>query len=91
MAVFSEAQLGESLALARELRAAGVRADVHYDADKIGKQFGAADARAIPVVALAGPDEVARGTVSVKVLASGERADVPRAEIAAWIRARVPA
>ena len=74
-------------ALARELRAGGVRADVHYDAEKVGKQFKAADERGIPIVALVGPDEVSKGSVAMKVLASGERAEVPRAEAAAWIAA----
>ena len=45
-------------------------------------------AREEDVVALVGPDEAAKGTVSVKVLASGERAELPRAEAAAWIRSR---
>lgn len=91
VAVFAPDLLAESLSLARELRAAGVRTDVHYDADKIGKQFRAADERGIPVVALVGPDEAAKGTVSVKVLATGERAEVPRAETGAWVRAKTRA
>ena len=65
--------------------------DLHCDADKIGRQYKDADGRGIPCVALVGPDEVARGTVSLKDLKSGDRADVPRAEAAAWVRSKLAA
>lgn len=89
VATFSPELAGAALALARDLRAAGFRADVHYDADKLGKQFKAADERGIPFVAVVGPDEAANGRVSLKALRSAERADVARGDAAAWLRERL--
>jgi histidyl-tRNA synthetase len=90
VALFADDLRRESLALARDLRAAGLRADLHHEADKVGKQFKGADERGIPLVALVGPDESGRGTVSLKALKTGERAEVPRADAAAWLLARIP-
>lgn len=91
VAQFDASLAAEALALARDLRAAGLRVDLHVDADKVGKQYKAADERGIACVALVGPAEAANGTVALKHLKSGERGEVPRAEAAAWIRARLQA
>jgi histidyl-tRNA synthetase len=79
----------DALALARDLRGAGLRADVYPDADKIGKQLKFAAARGVPFVTVCGDDEAARGEVSVKDLRSGEQRAVPRAEVAAFVKARL--
>ena len=50
-----------SLALAGELRAAGLRVDVYPEADKLGKQFKYAAGRGVPLVAVLGDDERAAG------------------------------
>lgn len=78
----------ESLAIAGELRATGLRVEVYPDADKLGKQFKYASERKIPFVVVAGDDELARGAVAVKNLASGEQTTVARAEAAAFIKGR---
>ncbi|MCE9637882.1 MAG: histidine--tRNA ligase [Planctomycetes bacterium] len=87
--IFDASLTRDALALARELRETGLRVDLHCDASKIGKQYQDADSRGVPCVALVGPDEVGRGTVSLKWLKTGERAEVPRGEAAAWIRQRL--
>jgi histidyl-tRNA synthetase len=89
VALFDESLVPTSLALARELRAAGLRVDLNHDVEKIGKQYKDADACGVACVALVGPEEASRGAVSLKHLKSGERAEVPRGEAAAWIRARL--
>jgi histidyl-tRNA synthetase len=78
-----------ALALAGELRAAGLRVDVYPDADRIGKQFKYAAARGVPIVAVLGDDELARGEVAIKDLRSGEQDAVPRATLAASLRDRL--
>jgi histidyl-tRNA synthetase len=55
----------ESLRLAGELRAAGLRVDVYPDADKLGRQFKYASARGVRFVTVSGADERARGEVTV--------------------------
>jgi len=75
-----------SLALAHELRAAGLRVDVYPEPDKLGKQMKYAASSAIPAAAILGDDEIAAGTVAVKDLRSGAQVVVPRADVAAHVR-----
>jgi histidyl-tRNA synthetase len=84
--LWNAATIGDALALAHELRAAGLRVDVYPEPDKIGKQFKYASSRGIARVAVLGEDELAKGLVAVKDLQSGEQHTVPRAEAAAACR-----
>jgi histidyl-tRNA synthetase len=75
--IWDESSAGDALALARELRAGGLRVDVYPErGDKVGKQFKYASTRGVPFVAVAGPDERARGEVSLKDMRSGEQQTV---------------
>ena len=87
--VWNADALGASLALAHELRQAGLRVDVYPEPDKLGKQFKYASGRGVPLVAVLGDDEIAAGTVAVKDMRSGEQAPVPRADVAAFVRSRI--
>ena len=80
---------GDALALASELRRGGLRVEVYPEADKLGKQFKYASSRHVPLVAILGDDERARGEVAVKDLRSAEQVPVPRAQVAAYIRGRL--
>jgi histidyl-tRNA synthetase len=82
--------VGEALALAGELRAAGLRVDVYPEPDKIGKQFKYASSRGIPIVAVLGEDEIAKGLVAVKDMKTGEQRMVPRGEVAAAVSKSQP-
>jgi histidyl-tRNA synthetase len=84
--IWNEESVGESLALASELRAQGLRVDLYPEADKMGKQFKYASSRNIPFVAIVGDDERARGEVAIKDLRSGEQRSVKRSEVASAIR-----
>ncbi|MDZ5646237.1 histidine--tRNA ligase [Nitrospirillum sp. BR 11828] len=78
---FAPELLPDYLALAGELRTAGLNVEVHLEPAKIAKQMKYADRAGIPVVLMMGPDEKAAGTVTVKRLASGEQAAVARADL----------
>lgn len=82
VAVWDEASIGDSIALAGELRAAGLRVDLFPDLDKVGKQMKYADSRGYPIVAIVGPDERDAGMVTLKTLSTGEQRQVPRASVA---------
>jgi histidyl-tRNA synthetase len=84
--IWSHETRGDSLALASDLRKAGLRADVYPEADKLGKQFKYASSRGAPFVAIVGDDERARGEVAVKNMTSGDQKSVARSEAAALIR-----
>jgi histidyl-tRNA synthetase len=86
--LWNEGASEDALALARDLRTAGLRADVFPDPEKLGKQIKYASARGVRFVVMAGEDERAQGTVAVKDLRSGEQVAVPRAGAAEHIRAR---
>lgn len=78
VSIWDSESIEESFALAKELRAAGLRVDLYPEADKIGKQFKYASARGIPFVVVAGDDERTRGEVAIKDLRSGEQRSVKR-------------
>ena len=66
------------LALAHELRDAGVRAEYALAAQAVGKQLRLADARGARLAIVIGPDDRARGEVMVKDLAGKSQAAVMR-------------
>jgi histidyl-tRNA synthetase len=84
--IWNEDSVGESIALATELRTKGLRVDLYPDADKIGKQFKYASARGILFVAIVGDDERAKGEVAIKDMRSGGQRSVKRNEVADAIR-----
>jgi histidyl-tRNA synthetase len=75
--IWNEDSVSESLALASELRAHGLRVDLYPEADKMGKQFKYASSRGIPFVLILGDDERAQGVVAVKNMKSGEQLRLP--------------
>ena len=75
------ANLGEqeamaSLRLIKELRAAGISAELYPEAAKMKKQMSRADALAVPFVAIIGSDELARREVTLKDMTSGTQTAV---------------
>jgi histidyl-tRNA synthetase len=82
ISIWNEDSLPESVALANELRTAGLRVDLYPEADKIGKQFKYASTRGIPFVAVLGDDERGRGEVAIKDLRSGEQRSIKRVSLA---------
>jgi histidyl-tRNA synthetase len=84
---FEPRWLGRYQRLARELRAAGVGAEVFPDAKKVGQQLRYAEGRGFRVALIAGDDEFARGVWNVKDLARREQKEnVPEAEVPAEVR-----
>jgi histidyl-tRNA synthetase len=86
--LMNDAQLPETLAIATELRHAGVNVEAQLEPRKLQKQFQYADKAGIRYVLLAGDDEAARGVVTVKDLRRQEQFELPRAQLAAAFVAR---
>jgi histidyl-tRNA synthetase len=86
VAVFGEATRAASTGLAAELRGAGINVELYLQDKALGKQLALADKKAIPVVALLGEDEIARGEVRLKRLADGYEIVVPRGGAADGVR-----
>src|ERR1039458_7626317 len=66
-----------ALALARELRRAGLSVEVGDGTFRLKKSFEAAD-KVAPNIVILGEDELATGTATVKTFATGEQVKVQR-------------
>jgi histidyl-tRNA synthetase len=86
VAIWNKDSVRESIKLARELRAGGLKVDLYPEADKLGKQFKYASSVGVPFVAVIGEDEQAKGVVAVKDMKSGEQREVERAKVAEVIK-----
>ena len=72
--VMDRDRMADYQAMASELRAAGIRAEVYLGNPKnFGNQLKYADRRGAPVAVIQGADEAARGVVQVKDLNLGAR------------------
>jgi histidyl-tRNA synthetase len=72
--VMDRDRMGDYLAMAAELRQAGIRAEVYLGNPKnFGNQLKYADRRGAPVAIIQGGDEAARGVVQVKDLVLGAK------------------
>ena len=79
VSVWNEQFAAKSVDVARTLREAGLRVDVYPDhGDRFGKQFGYANDRDIPFVAILAPDELDAGVVSIKNMKSGQQQEIDR-------------
>jgi len=87
VSVFEEGTQGASLALANELRAAGIRTEAYMNPRRaISRQVQYADRKGARLVAFLGEDEIKAGRVKLKRLSDGQEVVAPRAEAAAAAR-----
>ncbi|HEX6649547.1 MAG TPA: histidine--tRNA ligase [Pyrinomonadaceae bacterium] len=82
VSIWNEESIPDSIALAQELRAAGLRVDLYPEADKLGKQFKYASSLGVRFVAILGEEETAKGQVALKDMRTGEQRALMRKEIA---------
>jgi histidyl-tRNA synthetase len=78
-------QNATALAVAKELRAAGLTIELGDGSFRLKKSFEAADKLARRMV-IVGEDEVTSGVFTVKDFSAGEQSKVPRADLAAFLR-----
>lgn len=79
---FGEAEALQSMKYVKELRDAGIAAQLYPDAAKLKKQMALADAEKIPFVAIVGESELEDGSIMLKNMVSGTQekmtvSDVP--------------
>ena len=80
--VFDETTRPASMKIADALRQAGINTELYLDARKLGRQFQYADKKGIPLVAVAGPDELAAGLVKLRRLRDGREVAVTMVGVA---------
>ena len=78
---FGDNEAAASLRLIKELRGAGVAAELYPDAAKMKKQMAYANALSIPYVAIIGESELQAGTVTLKNMESGEQQTLPASAV----------
>lgn len=75
--LFSAEMRVHILPIAHSLREAGIGVDIFPDAKKMKNQFGYADDRKIPYVALLGEDEVKNGVIKLKNMSARTEETIP--------------
>ncbi len=75
-----------ALTLARELRRAGITADIGDESFRLKKSFELAEKAAAKYIVIVGENEVAGDQFAVKDLATGEQVQVPRSKLAQHLR-----
>jgi histidyl-tRNA synthetase len=78
---FGEEEENYCLQLLKELRAAGINAEIYPEQAKMKKQMAYADGKKIPFVALVGTEEMASGKISIKNMKTGEQGKYSTQEI----------
>jgi histidyl-tRNA synthetase len=84
--LFDEKSAVACLALARDLRAAGLNTETYPEPARLERQLKYADGKGIRFAVIVGPDEASAGAVMLKDLARREQRRVPRAAAADAIR-----
>lgn len=83
---FGTAEAAASLLMIKEMRALGIACELYPDAAKMKKQMAYANATEVPFVAMVGTDEMERGVLSLKNMATGEQVTLTPAEAAAAVK-----
>ncbi len=86
MAPLGAGMNARALTLARELRRAGISADIGDETFRLKKSFEAAEKAGARFIVIVGENEVAADQFAVKDLASGQQVQVARAELARHLR-----
>ena len=81
--------LSPAISFASQLRQAGVRAQLYTEQKKFKQKMSYADKTGIPYVVFLGEDEIARGVVSVKDMATGEQQTLPQEQAIALIQSGI--
>ncbi len=83
---FDRARVDESVKIAALLRQTGLRTQVYFDPDPLREQIGYASAKGIPLLVIAGPDEIAQGRLTVRDLRTKRQETMAREQAAELIK-----
>jgi histidyl-tRNA synthetase len=82
--VFDQSRMADYFAVAQEIRAAGIPAEVYLGSSGMKAQMKYADRRLSPAAVMVGEDELAAGTVTVKDLDLGRELAAKMTDNAEW-------
>ncbi|MCU0379244.1 MAG: histidine--tRNA ligase [Bacteroidales bacterium] len=83
---FGREELPELLRITASLRNAGIPSEMYPDPVKLKKQFAYADACKIPLVIIAGSEEIKNRQATVKNMSSGAQTTISLSELPAYIK-----
>ncbi len=83
---FGKTEALQSMKYVRDLRNAGIAAELYPDAAKLKKQMSLADAEKIPFVAIVGETELADGTITLKNMISGTQEKLSIEDVISAVR-----
>jgi histidyl-tRNA synthetase len=86
--VFDQARIADYQKMVKQLRDAGIRAELYLGSGKMGPQLKYADKRGSPCVVIQGGDEKAKGEVQIKDLILGAKAAQDIASNKEWREGR---
>ncbi len=70
-----------TIPIVKQLREAGIPAEIYTDETKLKKQFDYAEKKGIPFLAIVGEDEVTNSKISLKNLSTGEQKVIEKQDI----------
>jgi histidyl-tRNA synthetase len=79
--------LSYAIALATQLRQAGIRTQIHAEQKKFKQKISYADKLSIPYAVFLGEDEISSGVAAVKDLSTGQQVKLTPADAIAHIKA----
>lgn len=82
---FGKESAAVALKLAADLRGAGISSEVFPDEAKMKKQMKYANDKGVDCVVLTGDEELAKKSVSVKIMSTGEQHEVPQKELVTFL------
>ena len=85
--IFAPETTSASLAVANDLRRAGIRTEVYAEPKDLKAQLTFANKKGIPLAIILGPDELAHGEVVLRDLRSATQRTIQRDDVAAEARA----
>jgi histidyl-tRNA synthetase len=74
--VFDQDSIPYSVSIAQNLRRAGIRTELYTGSSKLRGQFGLANDKSIPLVIIAGPDEIRDQSLTLKNMDNGKQRTV---------------
>jgi len=68
-----------------ELTQNGISAEMYLEASKLEKQMKYADKKRIPFVVMCGSDELAKGEVKIKIMATRKQKSIPQNQLVSYL------
>jgi len=78
---FGDSEAAHCMGLLKEIREAGINAEIYPDSAKMKKQMKYANDKLIPYVAMVGDQEISSNTIKLKNMETGEQEVVTAREL----------